>query len=545
MKRHLLFKSLLLLCALVVGSTSVWADSTAEFSFSNFSGQGKSGSGGNLTGATEGSITVTGTGYGNTSYLQVYSNNYLTITPNNGAIITKIELTGTSSTYIRSWSASDASSVTVSGSKATWSGSSTSAITLTNTGTAQARITSIVVTYTGGTVTPVTGVTVDPTSWEMIIGQTKALTATVAPASATNKNVSWSSNDETVATVNSSGVVTAVSLGTAKITVTTDDGSKTAECAVTVTPWSINLAAPIVISDWSDVSSGYYKSDTYLNIDGTTFKLFQCCRQTTLQIKASEGVLTSPTIKSSNGFSVIIETAAGSHASGVLTLQIGDETGVTVTGANKTVMATTSSSEASFTIKNLSSNVMKLGKITIVPNQYNTTVQSYGWATYIAPAPVEFAANTAYVVTDASVASGLTLAAVTQVPAGTPLLLKGEGAKTVTVIASASDPATNLLSVCNGTIDDGKYAYVLAKNGTGACFKQWTGPAATLNGRVVLLLDKAAAARVIFELDDDATGIKQVETSKQNAEGFYNLAGQRVAQPTKGLYIVNGKKVIK
>jgi hypothetical protein len=41
----------------------------------------------------------------------------------------------------------------------------------------------------------------------------------------------------------------------------------------------------------------------------------------------------------------------------------------------------------------------------------------------------------------------------------------------------------------------------------------------------------------------EATGIEAVKTTKANGE-YYNLAGQRVAQPTKGLYIVNGKKVV-
>ena len=41
----------------------------------------------------------------------------------------------------------------------------------------------------------------------------------------------------------------------------------------------------------------------------------------------------------------------------------------------------------------------------------------------------------------------------------------------------------------------------------------------------------------------DATAIKAVESEAQNGE-FYNVAGQRVAQPTKGLYIVNGKKIV-
>ena len=150
-------------------------------------------------------------------------------------------------------------------------------------------------------------------------------------------------------------------------------------------------------------------------------------------------------------------------------------------------------------------------------------------------------------VTDASVSTGLTLDEVTQVPAGTPLLLKGEGAKTAIVLdATPAAPATNLLSVSDGSaLATGKYAYVLAKNGASACFKQWTGAMSSLNGRVMLVLDEAVAtARAMFNLDDDVTAIEAVKAKNVENGQFFNLAGQRVAQPTKGLYIVNGKKVI-
>lgn len=66
-------------------------------------------------------------------------------------------------------------------------------------------------------------------------GDDETLIATVTPANATVKTVSWSSSDSTVATVDASGKVTGVSAGDATITVTTADGNKTDTCAVTVT----------------------------------------------------------------------------------------------------------------------------------------------------------------------------------------------------------------------------------------------------------------------------------------------------------------------
>ena len=119
--------------------------STVTFTYADLKGQGTSGSGADFTGATKENIHMGGKGRGNTSYVQIYSNNYLTFTPTN-ATITKIVLTATSG-YIKTWSASEGT-IEVSGDKATWTGSSTSTVTLTNTASAQARITQMDVTYT-------------------------------------------------------------------------------------------------------------------------------------------------------------------------------------------------------------------------------------------------------------------------------------------------------------------------------------------------------------------------------------------------------------
>ena len=80
----------------------------------------------------------------------------------------------------------------------------------------------------------VTGVTLLPAQLSLEKDQTSTLTASIAPSNATNQNLTWTSNKESVATVDN-GVVTAVAAGKATITVTTEDGEFTATCVVTVT----------------------------------------------------------------------------------------------------------------------------------------------------------------------------------------------------------------------------------------------------------------------------------------------------------------------
>ena len=88
---------------------------------------------------------------------------------------------------------------------------------------------------------PVTGVTLGQRSlllYSNTTPNTAALTATVAPADATDKTVSWGSGNPAVATVDQSGMVRAVGNGTAVITATTTDGGFTASCTVTVSSYS-------------------------------------------------------------------------------------------------------------------------------------------------------------------------------------------------------------------------------------------------------------------------------------------------------------------
>ena len=101
----------------------------------------------------------------------------------------------------------------------------------------------------------VTEVTLDKTELTLTEGETETLTATVRPDNADNKKVKWSSDKTEIATVDGAGKVTAVKPGEAVVTVTTEDGGKTASCKVTVKaktvpvtgvdvkPWSVTIGA--------------------------------------------------------------------------------------------------------------------------------------------------------------------------------------------------------------------------------------------------------------------------------------------------------------
>ena len=80
----------------------------------------------------------------------------------------------------------------------------------------------------------VTGVTLNKSSLNLGVGGSEVLSATVLPADATNKQVTWLSSTPSIATVSQSGVVTGVKEGTTQISVITAEGSKTAICSVTV-----------------------------------------------------------------------------------------------------------------------------------------------------------------------------------------------------------------------------------------------------------------------------------------------------------------------
>ena len=143
--------------------------------------------------------------------------------------------------------------------------------------------------------------------------------------------------------------------------------------------------------------------------------------------------------------------------------------------------------------------------------------------------------------------SKIVLTPVTEIPANAGVIIEAaEGTYKVPVLASAAALGSdNELLVSDGTAEgDGTHIFALGKKSGVVGFVRVKDGVKIPAGKAYLNIATPPAARDFIGFDEEVTG---VETVKQNAKAdnqYFNLAGQRVAQPTKGLYIVNGKKVV-
>ena len=189
--------------------------------------------------------------------------------------------------------------------------------------------------------------------------------------------------------------------------------------------------------------------------------------------------------------------------------------------------------------------------ITVTYTTANQTITpAYAKTTYVTPYKMDFTGVDglkAYVATDAD-AEGVTMTEVTAaVPENTPLMLKGTAGTTynVPVAASATAPTINKLMAGDGTtvFDGTTFDYLLYSDGK--FYQIGSGTIATNKAYLHLDSDPAGARSLDIIFDGaEASSISDAIKSVEKNGGFFDLQGRRVDQPTKGLYIVNGKKVI-
>lgn len=189
-----------------------------------------------------------------------------------------------------------------------------------------------------------------------------------------------------------------------------------------------------------------------------------------------------------------------------------------------------------------------------------TPEQNIGGATLVSENGLDFTdlSIKAYVATSAASGS-VTFTQVNKVPAGTPLYLKANAVVSVDVpvITDGFETITTNLLYGSATDDapltsdaDTKYYVFGVQDDIAGFYRVPTSGFTSAAGKAYLELtaEQAASSRIsmIFDEGSETTGINMIQSSEvkaQESDAYYNLAGQRVVKPTRGLYIVNGKKV--
>ena len=573
MKRITFWKSLFLLCALIVGSTSAWAKTqswdltTAKYSSASASKVTWSGINVTFTSDQNGGTAVNTYlgGTGTNSHTRFYTNNILTFTPLNGASISKIELTIVSSSGGPSYISTNAGELT----NCTSTYSSPKVTITPTTGTTacsvkvggsskNTRVESVVVTYTGGSDVEEASADFTYSPAFMSIGVNYTNTLNTTPDGLT---VTYSSGNGDIATVDAStGEVTGKKEGIVEITATWEQqtvGSKTYAAGSK----KYELYVGKVIEDGkfdftgyqnygsgvilSTNTSAYQGKDAYvftagnitLTTGGDNSKYFSWYDVTDDKNELRFYSGTNYTLAAPAGYVITQVDFTGKSNVEKMTVNTGS-----LTGNNTTSTWTGCAKSVTFTRGNGNPGYYTI-TVTYVSSFTAATVSDAGWATYVTPVSVEFDENTAFVVTSAG--NKITAENITKVRANTAILLKGAGAKTATVLSTDPvAPTTNLLAISDGT--NGVNDYVLYKDADHAVgFYKWTG-AALAKGKVYLPASAVTGARTFIGFDENvANGIDNVvvDTINNNAP-MYNLAGQRVNKSYKGVVIVNGKKML-
>ena len=198
----------------------------------------------------------------------------------------------------------------------------------------------------------------------------------------------------------------------------------------------------------------------------------------------------------------------------------------------------------------------KMGTCTAKPAKYQVTVSTAKYATFGdlgSPDVIDYGsasglkAYIAYVNGDK-----VKLEEVSKRAANTAVILYADVEEATSYTVSTTDESAdtpehaNQLQISDGTVTgNGSTIYVLANGNNGVGFYLVKNGSAITAGKAYLSVSAGARQFIGFGEDNETTGIQTVANSQQSAaNSYYDLQGRRVAQPTKGLYVVNGKKVV-
>ncbi len=239
-----------------------------------------------------------------------------------------------------------------------------------------------------GETVAVNGVTLTE-SLSLVVGDEETLTATVAPLNASNKNVTWSSNNEPVATVDANGKVEAKTVGTAVITVTTTDGGFTAQCTVTVSAATVAVTG-VTMSSALTMNTGSTQTLTATVLpSNATNKAVTWSSNNTSVASVVNGVVTA---HKAGTATITVTSASNSNAKATCVVTVNDvavtsvnlsaSTATIVKGDNQTLTATIAPANA--TVKTITWSTSD-SKVATVSNG-KVTAKAAGTATITATA---------------------------------------------------------------------------------------------------------------------------------------------------------------
>lgn len=383
--------------------------------------------------------------------------------------------------------------------------------------------------------------------------------------------LSISSSDETVAEAiidENNILIAAVGKGTTTITITASETEnyKSSEFTYILNVKS-NVARPtdeIFYESFDDcdgtggndgswsgsIASGNAVTD---NTGWTLYKQYGADGCLKLGTGSAKGYATTPSISGNGNYVLTFKAAAWAKDNKTLILSAENATlsQKTVTMQNSTwteycvlITNATDGFKITFSANQESNNRFFLDEISIcaLTELDEVTVTSAGYATYVAPMNMIIGDGTVakYITGVAENGTTLTLEDAPVVAENEAVLLVGEGTHKVygsNKLSATKNDNNKLVAADNAPVG----SYVLQSQSGVVGFYQVEGEPKSTNGHAYL--DLANTSVKAFNLNTIATGIQQLNTTKSNVT--YDLMGRRVSNAQKGIFIVNGKKVIK
>ena len=426
-----------------------------------------------------------------------------------------------------------------------------------NVGVGPISITSSVVKTTTTTTIDATGITNTNLDEGTAAGQ---LTASVKAGDdpVVGATVTWTSDDESVATVDEEGNVTLISKGTATITASYAGDETYASSSGTYVLTVKSSAQVMNVS--IDLTNTFWGQDVHTSGDATEDLVFTGSKENIIVTyyvpKGSHYYFNTSNTRVYDTDDIQVDAPAGYVLETITFTSDGSNwndatptTGAMSTSNNKLWEGPANTVRFHW---NVTGTRIKTIVVTL---KEGATVSDAKWATYVTPKDIDFTASTgvtAYKVTGAN--GKIELEEVDAAPKGTPLVIAAEE-NTYVLNVAASAPAAvtgNLLKAADGnqTGNGAGNFYVLGKDNQG---KVGFGP---LGNGVKLAVGKAyidgteVTAKgflpfVIGDEESETTSISEELRVKSEESSAYNLSGQRVSKDYKGIVVVNGKKFVR